>query len=395
MNYVSAFLRTGIFVPRLLRVRIEKSANSFNFVQLPKLSFEIMLYAHFGFIAAFLLPAAGLWANTDDREELDRFLSELNSDKIVKYVDLYKHIAVAEMQRSGVPASIKMAQGILESGSGESELARKANNHFGIKCGGDWTGPTYYVWDDEPVKSCFRVYANAEECYRAHTDFLTNPAKEYRYGFLFQLNRTDYKAWANGLQKAGYATSQTYAVKLISLIERYELYKLDHLGGPIIAVTDDEMERTFGYPPRPLYETPADTAQNTARISIPDPFHEGANVEVTHLTTDIFELYGLKTVFIQKGDDVATVARRYGVSVKQLEKYNELSKGYTLQAGRYLFLQAKHKTYQGSTPTHALRSDETLYDVAQRYGVQLKTLQRKNKAYAKKTPPEGSRIALK
>ena len=145
--------------------------------------------------------------------------------KALSYIEKYKHIAVAEMDRTGIPASIKMAQGILESGVGESELANTANNHFGIKCGGEvWTGKTHYVWDDEVVKSCFRVYASAEESYIAHSEFLLNPKKDFRYGALFKLDKTDYKGWANGLQKSGYATSKTYSKNLISIIERLELY---------------------------------------------------------------------------------------------------------------------------------------------------------------------------
>lgn len=152
------------------------------------------------------------------------------ADSSQQYIDLYKHIAISEMQRTGIPASIKMAQGLLESGAGRSTLATSANNHFGIKCGGSWTGQTFYRKDDDRnakgdlIKSCFRKFQSADESYFAHSDFLTN---QKRYASLFLLDNRDYKAWAKGLRKAGYATDKAYANKLINLIEKYQLYLLD------------------------------------------------------------------------------------------------------------------------------------------------------------------------
>lgn len=149
------------------------------------------------------------------------------------YIDLYKEIAVAEMQYSGIPASITLAQGMLESNYGRSELARQANNHFGIKCKKGWGYNRYNIYSDEwnkkrkrmePRMSCFRVYPSAASSYRDHSTFLK---KGDRYAFLFQLSKTDYKGWAKGLQKAGYATDPDYARKLISIIRRNRLYELD------------------------------------------------------------------------------------------------------------------------------------------------------------------------
>ncbi|WCL82003.1 glucosaminidase domain-containing protein [Saprospira sp. CCB-QB6] len=135
------------------------------------------------------------------------------------YIERFKPIAIAEMKRTGVPASIKMAQAILESGYGRSELAKKANNHFGIKCGSNWNGKTYKL-----KASCFRAYSSAEESFKQHSDFLRNGS---RYADLFKLKTTDYKGWAKGLRKAGYATSSSYPSKLIELIERYRLHQYD------------------------------------------------------------------------------------------------------------------------------------------------------------------------
>ncbi len=157
----------------------------------------------------------------------------LRNKKIITYIDNYKQLVIEEMLRSGVPASIKLAQGLLESSQGQSELAEKANNHFGIKCGKGWEGMRYSVlsdeWDEKkhrmiPRLGCFRVYNNVTDCYRGHSDLLKNGS---RYKELFELPLTDYKSWAYGLQKAGYATDPKYAEKLIKLIEKFGLYKYD------------------------------------------------------------------------------------------------------------------------------------------------------------------------
>ena len=147
------------------------------------------------------------------------------------YISQYKEIAISEMHKSGIPASIKMAQALLESGAGRSTLALEANNHFGIKCGGSWTGKTFYRKDDDYndkgklIESCFRKFSAVEESYTAHSDFLKN---QKRYAFLFDYKPTDYKKWAHGLKKAGYATDNAYPKKLIQIIEKYELYALDN-----------------------------------------------------------------------------------------------------------------------------------------------------------------------
>ena len=154
------------------------------------------------------------------------------NDMTIAYIEQYKTIVVNEMSRTGIPASIKMAQAILESGSGRSTLARQSNNHFGIKCGKNWKGKEVYRHDDDYkdgllVRSCFRAYDSPEESFMAHSDFLANPYSK-RYKFLFDLDRFDYKSWALGLRKAGYATDPNYPKKLINIIEKYDLFLLDY-----------------------------------------------------------------------------------------------------------------------------------------------------------------------
>jgi flagellum-specific peptidoglycan hydrolase FlgJ len=160
--------------------------------------------------------------------------SDITADPAIIYIKKYSMIAKAEMTASGIPASIKMAQALIESEYGMSELAVNSNNHFGIKCGSKWNGKTYYKKDDdtnengELVESCFRAFDNVNEAFKAHTEFLTDPKKEKRYGFLFTLPTEDYKAWAQGLKDAGYATDPNYPNKLVKVIEKYQLYNLDN-----------------------------------------------------------------------------------------------------------------------------------------------------------------------
>ena len=170
--------------------------------------------------------------------------SMANTDPVARYISQYKEIAKSEMARTGIPASIKMAQGILESNSGRSTLALKANNHFGIKCGSYWEGETFFREDDDYIngkliKSCFRKFDNSYSSYIAHSDFLLNPGSQYRYGFLFDLDPYDYKAWARGLKKSGYATDPNYPNKLIGIIEKYELYLLDLGSEPFIPIEEE------------------------------------------------------------------------------------------------------------------------------------------------------------
>jgi flagellum-specific peptidoglycan hydrolase FlgJ len=152
------------------------------------------------------------------------------------YIQKYKDVAIAEMNRGGIPASIILAQAMLESASGSSELAQKANNHFGLKCTPQWTGATFRKKDDDRdstgslVESCFRRYNNVAESYADHSEFIRDPRKYHRYGFLFSLDRTDYKSWARGLQSAGYATSTEYSKQLIRVIEQHRLYQYDRAG---------------------------------------------------------------------------------------------------------------------------------------------------------------------
>ncbi len=289
------------------------------------------------------------------------FVGNAQSSKQEIYINRYKDIAISEMQRAGVPASIKLAQGILESGSGKSTLARKANNHFGMKCGVAWKGKEYYKEDDDYdengklIKSCFRVFDSARECYIAHSNFLTDSRKRYRYGFLFDLDPKDYKAWSRGLKKAGYATSPTYAEKLIKVIESYNLDRFDDM-------------------------TPDDT-DNTSVV----------------VQRGFFKVNNVKVVLAKGNETPIDIGIAQDVPTKCILKYNEKirSSGQTLEKDSRVFLQKKRNSYRGKQKYHAVRKGETLYDISQKYGVSLKKLYKRNRIDKGERPAKGSKIKLR
>ncbi len=224
------------------------------------------------------------------------------------YIQTYADIAVEEMERTGIPASIKLAQGLLESSIGKSPLCTEANNHFGIKCGNEWVGREMYREDDDYglnkvlTKSCFRVFDSGYDSYRAHSEFIMNPVKDFRYGFLFSIPTDDYESWARGLQSAGYATDPEYANKLINLINRYQLYQYDyaHLFNEL--VTSSEVPQI----------TPS-----------PSPsFEAGKLVQYSHQT--------------QQGETIQSIAQQYNIEPQQLDKLNQWALSNPLPIGTEL-----------------------------------------------------------
>jgi len=281
-----------------------------------------------------------------------------------RYIKRFKDIAIREMERSGVPASIKLAQGLLESDSGKSSLARSANNHFGIKCGSGWQGEEYYKKDDDYddrgqlIKSCFRQYRNPDASYVAHSEFLRNPSKSFRYGFLFRLEPTDYKAWARGLRQAGYATNPRYPELLISLIERYNLNQYDAPG----AVDPVDVE-----------------------------------VPTNEMITGILRANDVSYFVSEAPISVAEIARQVDLSARRLLEYNEgLNKDdEKVTPGDRVYLQKKRNSYRGKEVYHTVEEGETLYDVAQRYGLKLDKLAKRNRLQEKDNPATGVKVKLR
>ena len=284
-----------------------------------------------------------------------------------KYIEKYSSIAVSEMHRSGVPASITLAQGLLESAAGQSSLASKSNNHFGIKCHSDWKGKKVYK-DDDKAGECFRVYPNAAASFRDHSDFLRY---QDRYKSLFELDPTDYKGWARGLKKAGYATDRSYADKLIKLIEDYQLYTYDQ--GSAVPETPLEIEK-------PVERVRA-AASEEVRFS---------------LARDIFEINGVPCVYAVEGDTYESLAAANGLFAGEILRFNDLRESEPLHAGDIVYLHLKkRRAAKGLDKFIAGDGGETLRDISQRFGVRLSSLRRFNKLTDDCVPLEGDTILLR
>lgn len=276
------------------------------------------------------------------------------------YFNKYKNIAIREMQRYGIPASITLAQGVLESGAGNSRLATVANNHFGIKCH-DWTGPSISHDDDEQGE-CFRVYGSAIESFEDHSKFLRG---RRRYSSLFQLARTDYRGWAYGLKRAGYATNPAYANSLIDIIELYRLYEYDTM----TLGKNDNIWST----PKPSRREDMDMRTRQFRA-----FNDNC-----YLTAHAGETY-------------ENIAREIGIKAHKLAKYNEQPEDTRLNEGEIVWLRKKkhHVPDNFNRQYHTTKSNESLYDIAQLYGVRLKNIIKANKKIAKRGLRTGDRVKL-
>ncbi len=274
---------------------------------------------------------------------------------VEEYIEQFKDIAINEMKRSGVPASITLAQGILESENGNSELVKKSNNHFGIKCKNTWTGESV-THDDDANGECFRAYKTADESYRDHSDFLK---ANKRYGSLFDLDPEDYAGWARGLKKAGYATNPKYPELLIKYVEQYELqqYTLIALNKPVessIAKTE-EIKTTL--PGETVAEKPV--SQNDISIAANEP-------------DKITSINSTKCVFTKKGTSLLVIANKHNISLNKLMDFNDMTEEGLLGKDQFIYLQKKSKS--GEKEYYIVEPGETLYDIAQGNGMQLKYL---------------------
>ena len=292
-----------------------------------------------------------------------------------QYVEKYKDLAIREMKRMGVPAAVTLAQGLLETENGNSDLVKKSNNHFGIKCKSSWTSAAV-THDDDAIGECFRSYKDAEASYRDHSNYLRG---NDRYGFLFTLNPTDYKGWARGLRKAGYATNPKYPEILIKNIEQYNLqqYSLE-AGSDVPKIATPEENRAAA----------ADeaTTQNTQPTS-------NSNVEVAaNLHSALQLINGHKCYVAKKGTSLLAIATAYEIDLSKLLEYNDLETDGILSADQLIFLQRKSKT--GEKDYYLVQHQETLYDIAQKNGIQLKYLLAYNQLSDKATVQSGSKLYL-
>lgn len=280
-----------------------------------------------------------------------------------EYIKKYAELAVSEMIRSGIPASITLAQACLESGNGNSELSVKSNNHFGIKCKSSWRGKRVYH-DDDAKGECFRKYKSVEESFIDHSDFLmVNP----RYGRLFELELTDYKGWARGLKKAGYATNPHYANHLIKIIEEHKLY---------------------------LYDEGLDQSQ-IARIQRKHEPADGRRLINPYQTRKVVLRNGLKSIVVKEGDTFQGIAQEFGLKEWEVYAYNDYKKGKQPRENEILYIESKRRKAEKKHKKHRFEADDTMHYIAQRYGIKLKRLYRLNRLTPGERPTIGSFIFLR
>ncbi len=293
--------------------------------------------------------------------------AQSRDELIQQYITSYKNLAIEEMKRTGVPAAIKLAQGIHETEAGNSVLVKKSNNHFGIKCKTGWDGPKVYHDDDERGE-CFRSYTAAEASYRDHSNFLKN---SQRYAFLFALDPTDYKGWAYGLKKAGYATNIKYSQILIKLIEEYHLdtYSLIALG----KIPDIEADLLVKLAP----ETKPEIA--IAEVAIDYP-------------SGRFTINKTSVVYAAAGNSWLQLAQQYEVPLARLLDFNDVYSDGVLVKGQLVFLQRKRKT--GDKEFHTVMPGETVYSIAQLEGIRIDALREYNKLAASDEPAAGEKLYL-
>lgn len=277
-----------------------------------------------------------------------------------EYIDRYAPIAVGNMKHYGIPASITLAQGLLESDNGNSTLARRANNHFGIKCHADWKGPTIYH-DDDRKGECFRKYRSPEQSFADHSRFLTT---KKRYAFLFKLDPHDYRAWAYGLKKAGYATDPRYPEMLIRIIEENKLFRFD---------------------------AGVEVAENATS----EPIDSDRYAIDIYNTRPVKVRNRIKYIVVREGDTFKSLTRELKLMPWQLYRYNDLVKGAVLKPGQELYIQPKRRKAERGCNFHVVKEGETMYSISQAYGIKLRVLYRKNRMALGTQPEVGQTIYLR
>lgn len=298
----------------------------------------------------------------------------------VQYIELYKDIAVSEMKRTGVPAAITLAQGILETESGNSILVKKSNNHFGIKCKSTWTAESV-THDDDAKGECFRAYQSAEESYRDHSNFLRS---NQRYAFLFNLDVTDYKAWAYGLKKAGYATNPKYPQILIKQIEQYNLQQYTFIG-----------EREVGRYELGKYTGGKEDSDDISRSAneLPETNKEDILQNSFDKSGKTIIINGSKCVFANKGTSMLVIATKNNIPLSKLLSINEFINDGLLIKNQFVYLEKKAKT--GDNDFYIAKTGESLYDIAQNTGIQLQFMLDYNKLWGNEEVTPGTKIYLK
>ncbi len=328
------------------------------------------------------------------------FQLNAQNSKTVAYIDQYKEIAINEMIRSGVPAAITLAQAVLESQSGESDLVKRSNNHFGIKCKPEWTGARTFH-DDDAKGECFRVYDHPEASFKDHSDFLRTRA---HYQFLFLLSPTDSEAWAKGLKKAGYATAPTYPQKLIKIIKDYQLDQyntiaLARIKNPVAPI--NETIPTISSPAEKISvtiqekEADAETTESETYIPNSKKNDEQQNNKYGHLNypEGLFTINNTGVLLAKSGTSLLAIANQYNISLSKLLSYNEMNEVDILKEDQLIYVERKQK--KGAQDFHIVKKGETLNEISQLTGVRLESILLYNKWNKSTLPTPGSKVYLK
>lgn len=303
-----------------------------------------------------------------------------SSSDIEAYISRYKNIALEHEKQYGIPASVTLAQGILESGAGKSLLTINTNNHFGIKAGSNWKGRVYLAWDDETKKSRFRKYSSAEESFEDHALIL----KSDRYSSLFSISVYNYHAWAYGLQKAGYATATNYAKALIGYIDAYKLYSIN--GGVKL-----KSEKSFIITRSVIKQ---EEVMQTDSIMENIQTEEEENVLNT-INRYVVELNNVRCTLLYPGESITSISMKYNVPKEKILKYNELVTDADIKEGDIVFLEKKKKKYRGARDYYYVKEDDTLYGISQQFGIRLSSLAKINDIDLFTRLTVGERLKLK
>jgi len=318
---------------------------------------------------------------------------KLTNEDYTAYIKKYRAIAEKEMQLYRIPASITLAQGLIESGCGKSKLAVESNNHFGIKCHKEWTGERYY-YDDDEKNECFRKYDKVADSYRDHSLFLTSRP---RYASLFSLPANDYAAWAKGLKQSGYATNPEYANILIRTIETHKLYLLDDT-----LVYQPEIAKTEGIKHIPAKPEKKEMAQNdvvgksgrilfSKQYKFPDPI-EFEYLYTSDLGRKVYQNNNVPCIFAKNGDNWFSIAKEFKIYGFQVYKQNDLSENDPITSGQILYLEPKKK--KNTTKSYVVKKGDSMYSISQEKCIKLANLMKFNKYLNGAEPVEGDIIKL-
>lgn len=363
-------------------------------------------------VSLFSAVAARAQVNEPDADKALEPVAEWVKLTPEEYIYRWRATAVDNMEVYGIPASITMAQAILESGFGNGYLARVANNHFCIKCKKSWTGRTITHADDRP-DDCFRVYDSVEESFEDHANFLCNGQ---RYEFLFAYDTDDYKSWAKGLKQAGYATAPDYAERLIGVVERYNLQLLDKKNG--IKLYDEYLAKELGInvdaladnaeeqPSQEVSELNAEATQATEAdveyLNIKTAYSEQGvdpnNYRVTinsHRGYNVYRVNGTFYIIANEGDTFESLGELFELSPKLLRRFNDLKGDVQPTKGDIIYIEPKMLRWSGDEMAHIVTEGQSLRDIAQMYGIRLKALERLNRANKAKELMAGQSLRLR